>query len=73
VSPHAQGGGCGAALLTRAEHDARELNLPEVRLYTNAAMTENLTFYPRHGYTETGRGVQDGFERVFYVKRLSGS
>jgi hypothetical protein len=60
------------ALPARAEDDARELGLPEVRLYTNAAMTENLTFHPRHGYLETGRGSQDGFERVFYVKRLSG-
>jgi hypothetical protein len=28
---------------------ARELGLLAVRLYTNAVMTENLTFYPRHG------------------------
>jgi N-acetylglutamate synthase-like GNAT family acetyltransferase len=72
VSPHAQGGGYGAALLTRAELDAAELGLPEVRLYTNLAMTENLTFYPRHGYRETGRGRADGYERVFYAKPVSG-
>jgi hypothetical protein len=32
-------------------------------------MTENLTYYPRHGYTETHRAEQDGFRRVFFSKR----
>jgi hypothetical protein len=53
-----------------AEERARSLRLPEVRLYTNEAMTENLAYYPRHGYTETHRGQQDGFHRVFFRKRL---
>lgn len=55
VDPEAQGRGYGALLLTRAEDDARELGLAEVRLYTNEAMTENQTFYPRHGYVEIAR------------------
>ena len=71
VAPGAQGHGYGALLLARAEDDARELGLPEVRLYTNQAMTENQTFYPRHGYIETARGRQDGFDRVFYAKKVS--
>jgi hypothetical protein len=33
-------------------------------------MTENLTYYPRRGYTETHRMQQDGFQRVFFRKRL---
>jgi N-acetylglutamate synthase-like GNAT family acetyltransferase len=70
VSPTAQGGGHGRALLARADEDARELGLPEIRLCTNAAMTENLDFYPRRGFHETGRGVQDGFHRVFFAKAL---
>ncbi|MBO0678600.1 GNAT family N-acetyltransferase [Mycolicibacterium sp. S2-37] len=73
VAPDAQGSGFGALLLARAEDDARELGVPEVRLYTNLAMTENQTFYPRHGYTESGRGHEDGYDRVFYVKRVDGS
>lgn len=28
-------------------------------------MTENLRYYARKGYVETGRGVQDGYRRVF--------
>jgi GNAT superfamily N-acetyltransferase len=70
VAPHAQGLGYGALLLRRAEDDARDAGLAEVRLYTNAAMTENLAFYPRHGYVETHRAGQDGFDRVFFSKRL---
>jgi len=71
VAPGVQGHGYGALLLARAEDDARELGLPEVRLYTNEAMTENQTFYPRHGYIETARGRQDGFDRVFYAKTVA--
>jgi N-acetylglutamate synthase-like GNAT family acetyltransferase len=70
VAPSAQGGGYGRLLLERAERDAAELGLTEVRLYTNEAMTENLTFYPRHGYRETGRALQDGFRRVYFSKTL---
>jgi N-acetylglutamate synthase-like GNAT family acetyltransferase len=71
VAPGAQGGGHGGRLLQRAELDAAEQGLAEVRLYTNEAMTENLTFYPRHGYRETARGGQDGYRRVFFAKSLA--
>jgi N-acetylglutamate synthase-like GNAT family acetyltransferase len=70
VAPGAQGSGYGRLLLERAERDAAELGVTEVRLYTNEAMTENLSFYPRHGYHETGRAVQDGFRRVFFSKAV---
>ena len=71
IAPGAQGHGYGALLLARAEDDARELGLSEVRLLTNQAMTENQTFYPRHGYVETARGRQDGYDRIFYAKRIA--
>ena len=71
VAPGAQGHGYGALLLARAENDARELGLSEVRLLTNQAMTENQTFYPRHGYIETARGRQEGYDRVFYTKKVA--
>jgi N-acetylglutamate synthase-like GNAT family acetyltransferase len=70
VAPDAQGHGYGRLLLERAERDAVEGGLAEVRLYTNEAMTENLTFYPRHGYRETGRAVEDGFRRVYFSKAV---
>jgi ribosomal protein S18 acetylase RimI-like enzyme len=72
VLPAAQGRGIGARLLALAEDQAHRLGLGEVQLYTNEAMTENLAYYPRHGYTETGRAEQDGFRRVFFRKRLTG-
>jgi N-acetylglutamate synthase-like GNAT family acetyltransferase len=73
VAPTAQGGGHGHILLERADRDARELGLSEIRLCTNQAMTENLEFYPRRGFHETGRGTQDGYHRVFFAKTLAPS
>ena len=70
VAPDTQGSGFGRKLMDRAELDAAEQGLTEVRLYTNQAMTENLTFYPTLGYRETHRGGQDGYRRVFYTKTL---
>ena len=37
---------------------------------TNEAMTENLAYYARHGYVETHRAEQDGFQRVFFRKPI---
>jgi GNAT superfamily N-acetyltransferase len=65
-----QGRGIGVRLLDLAEDHARSLHLGEVRLYTNEAMTENLSYYPRHGYAETHRAEQDGFRRVYFRKPL---
>jgi ribosomal protein S18 acetylase RimI-like enzyme len=72
VAPAAQGRGVGARLLAFAEEQARALGLAEIRLYTNEAMTANLAYYPRHGYTETHRAQEDGFRRVFFAKQLGG-
>jgi ribosomal protein S18 acetylase RimI-like enzyme len=71
VASGAQGGGHGRRLLERAERDAIEQGLTEVRLCTNEAMTENLVYYPRHGYRETGRAIEDGYRRVFFSKSLA--
>jgi GNAT superfamily N-acetyltransferase len=71
VHPASQGSGVGARLLALAEECAARLALPEIRLYTNAVMTENLGYYPRHGYAETHRGEEDGFRRVYFTKRLT--
>ncbi len=70
VLPAAQGRGIGGRLLCLAEDHARSLGLGEIRLYTNEAMTENLAYYPRHGYAETHRSEQDGFHRVFFRKPI---
>jgi ribosomal protein S18 acetylase RimI-like enzyme len=73
VLPAAQGQGVGNRLLAFTEERAAGLGLPEIRLYTNVAMTENIAYYPRHGYTETHRGGQGPFRRVFFSKQLGSS
>lgn len=70
VDPAVQGRGVGAVLLERAAIEARARGLRELRLYTNAAMRENLVYYPRRGYVETGLRTEDGFERVFFTRTL---
>ena len=67
-----RGSGVGYALMLHAENVARGLGLPEVRLYTNEKMSENLAYYPRLGYVETGREEVFGFHRVKLRKRLAG-
>ena len=71
VAPEAQRLGVGGRLLRLAEEQARAQGLVEIRLCTNEAMTENLGYYPRRGYRETHRAVQDGYRRVFFAKRLA--
>jgi GNAT superfamily N-acetyltransferase len=65
-----QGTGLGRTLMEFAEEAARDLGLHEIRLYTNEKMTENLPFYRGLGFEETGRGLDDGYRRVFLKKRL---
>jgi ribosomal protein S18 acetylase RimI-like enzyme len=71
VMPKAAGRGVGKKLITCCEDKARAKGLAKVKLCTNAQMIENQAIYPHLGYVETGRGVEDGFERVFFEKLLS--
>ncbi|HEX3954555.1 MAG TPA: GNAT family N-acetyltransferase [Stellaceae bacterium] len=70
VAPSHQGRGLGRWLIDFAEREARRRGTPELRLYTHAMMTENITLYERLGFSETGRGHQDGYDRVFMRKPL---
>ncbi|MBN8291596.1 GNAT family N-acetyltransferase [Rhodobacter sp. NTK016B] len=70
VLPEAAGQGIGKALIAFCEAAARAGGKRAVRLYTNAAMTENLSIYPRLGYIEYDRRVEDGFDRVCFEKIL---
>ncbi len=71
VLPELQGRGVGAALLRVAEVTARESDRAEIRLYTNAAMTANLDYYPRHGFIETHRAHEAGYNRVYFSKTVA--
>jgi ribosomal protein S18 acetylase RimI-like enzyme len=70
VDPAHHGRGAGGALLRHAEDLAERAGVPEVRLYTNAAMVENLAMYAKRGYEERERRHEDGFDRVYFVKRI---
>ena len=70
VAPDRQGRGHGRALLEFAADEARRRGRCELRLCTNAAMADNLVFYPRLGFSEVHRGSEHGFDRVFFTKRV---
>ena len=70
VDPRFRGKGIGRALIEFAEREAARRGYNEIRLFTHQKMHENLLMYPHLGYEETGRGIQDGFDRVFFRKRI---
>ncbi|MFJ9120410.1 GNAT family N-acetyltransferase [Streptomyces sp. NPDC102394] len=71
VHPDAHGTGVGRRLLHFVDARARELGLPEVRLYTNAMMWENQKIYPKYGYEVIERRVDGPYDRIHYRKRLN--
>jgi ribosomal protein S18 acetylase RimI-like enzyme len=70
VDPEHQGRGIGRALIRFAEERASALGLAEVRLYTNEKMTENIALYRSLGYVEVDRRRGEGFDRVWFAKRV---
>jgi ribosomal protein S18 acetylase RimI-like enzyme len=70
VAPRHQGRGLGRELVAFAEKRAERAGLPEIRLYTNEKMWENLAFYEKLGFEETERRLDGGYRRVFMRKRL---
>jgi GNAT superfamily N-acetyltransferase len=71
VHPEEQGQGLGRRLMAWVDDHARSLGMGAIELYTNELMTENLAFYPRLGYVEVDRRLEDGFRRVFMRKTLA--
>jgi len=70
VHPLHQGERLGQALMDFAEARARERGHPDLDLYTNELMTENIAWYGRRGYLETARLNEKGFARVYMRRRL---
>jgi GNAT superfamily N-acetyltransferase len=70
VDPVRHGEGIGSVLLESAEQAARLAGRSEIRLYTNEAMTSNLEFYARRGFTETHRAVNGAYRRVYFRRVL---
>jgi ribosomal protein S18 acetylase RimI-like enzyme len=70
VRPDRQGRGLGRILIEFAEHEAARRGYRELRLYTHQTMVENIALYTRLGFVETGRGREDGYDRVFMTRLL---
>ena len=70
VDPSAQKCGYGRKLLEFAEAVARERGLGRIILYTNEAMRENLSWYPKMGYAVTGHVEEKGYKRVYFEKKI---
>ena len=74
VAEQVQGQGVGQLLLHHAEALARKAGLPEVRLATNKAFTENLRFYERRGYEQfSSQPLPDGGTMMSFRKHVSHS
>ncbi len=72
TAPAYAGKGLGRRLIRFAEAEARRRGYDAIRLYTHQRMERNVALYRGLGYAETGRGVEQGFARVFMEKRLAG-
>ncbi len=70
VRSDAAGRGVGKRLISVCEDAARSSGAKSIKLYTNEKMTDNLSIYPHFGYREIDRKTEDGFNRVYFEKRL---
>ncbi len=70
VDPARHSQGLGRRLLAFTEAEARRRGYGTVELFTNEVMVENIAFYRRLGYVETGRRQDRGYDRVFFRKTL---
>jgi GNAT superfamily N-acetyltransferase len=68
--PELHGRGIGRALLLFAESEAARRGYRSLYLCTNLKMTENQAFYPKIGYVEYERKLDQGYDRIFYRKQL---
>jgi galactokinase len=71
VDPARQGEGLGRALLDFSELEAGRRGLRGLRLYTNAAMIENIAMYGRLGWEEYERTTEGPYSRVYFRKPVT--
>ncbi|TYC72288.1 GNAT family N-acetyltransferase [Stappia sp. BW2] len=67
VDPAEQGKGHGRQLLDFARQRTADLQLAEIRLYTNILMHENRAWYQRAGFAETHE-EQRGDKRIVHMR-----
>ena len=69
VLPDRHGEGIGDLLLRRADAIARSLGLRELRLYTNALFSANISFYAHRGFEEFLREPHVAGGEVVHMKK----
>jgi N-acetylglutamate synthase-like GNAT family acetyltransferase len=69
VLPDRHGEGIGGLLLRRASAVARSLGLSELRLYTNALFSANISFYAHRGFEEFLREPHAAGGEVVHMKK----
>ena len=62
--------GANRALLEFAEGEALRRGYHSIYLYTNVKMTANQVLYPKIGYVAYERKFDQGYDRIFYRKKL---
>jgi molybdenum cofactor guanylyltransferase len=72
VALELQGSGIGRRLLALAEREALRAGVPEIRLYTNEKMAENIALYARHGYAVARREVREDRVIIHMCKKVRG-
>lgn len=70
IAPDRSQQGIGTRLIRFVE-DVIARSATEYQLYTNVKMLENIDWYQRLGFTEVRRERVDGYERVYFLKRLT--
>ncbi len=70
VKPEYQRQGFGQAILKELERRAKELGYQILHLDTTVKQTPAQRLYEQHDYTEVHRGIIEGFDCIFYEKKI---
>lgn len=70
ISKAMQGRGVGRALLERAELEAVERGLPNLRLETRIELRENHRAFQRWGFVKTADRSHAGYDRITFIEMM---
>ena len=70
ISKAMQGKGIGRALLERAELEAVQRGLPNLRLETRIELRENHQAFQRWGFVKTADRSHPGYDRITFIEMM---
>lgn len=70
IAPEARGQGLARRLMQAIEAQARQLGLTDLRLDTNATLTEAIALYTSTGWTEVPRYNDNPYAQAWFAKPL---